>query len=110
MGTLSLQPSPRTVPLRLHLTASLSKLAAATGTYIPLAPHLLEVLPHILLSMIFLLPPSPLLQIMEAHSVQVVSGPQSAKPPELSCLLKASTSQLHSRGYQVGMETLGPPH
>jgi nucleolar complex protein 2 len=85
MGTLSLQPSPRTVPLRLHLITSLANLAAATETHIPLAPYLLEV--------------------MEAHSGQMAPASQSAKPPELSCLLRASSSQLQSRGYQTAILT-----
>jgi nucleolar complex protein 2 len=81
LGTLSLQPSPRTVPLRLHLVSSLSRLAAATDTFIPLAPFLLE--------------------ILESNSSQMKPGSSSGKPPELSCLLRASATQLQSRGYQV---------
>ena len=152
MGTLTLQASPRMVPLRLHIIATLSRLMVTTGTFIPLAPFLLEVSsshihlvvygdvvlqeslvqssltqernpvpftpamcwarmepssihPSNLLGKVELVPVEwysvRLPQIMEAHSRHLAPGSQSAKPPELSCLLRASSTQLHSRGYQV---------
>ena len=43
LGTVSLQPSPRYYPLRLHLTNTLLDITIATDTFIPTAPLLLEV-------------------------------------------------------------------
>lgn len=43
VGTLSLQPSPKYYPLRLHCVRTLLELSEATGTFVPLASYLLEV-------------------------------------------------------------------
>ena len=43
LGTVSLQPSPRYYPLRLHLTRTLIELGQSTDTFVPTAPFLLEV-------------------------------------------------------------------
>ena len=43
IGTIQLQLSVRYHPLRLHLVRVLLQLADKTGTFIPVAPYLLEV-------------------------------------------------------------------
>lgn len=80
LGALQLQPTARYYPLRLHCVETLLNLIASTGTYIPLPPYLLEVL--------------------EAQSSKVSAHPQTGKPPDLTCLLKATKQQLQSRGFQ----------
>ncbi|XP_064385137.1 nucleolar complex protein 2 homolog [Halichondria panicea] len=80
LGTVSLQPSPRYYPLRLHLTKTLIELGQSTDTFIPSAPFLLEVL--------------------ENCGANVSSKLQTGKPPDLSLLLRATKTQLQSRAYQ----------
>ena len=43
LGTITLQPSPKYYPVRLHLVRTLIELARGTDTYIPSAPYLVEV-------------------------------------------------------------------
>ncbi|KAF8272699.1 Noc2p family-domain-containing protein [Lactarius quietus] len=49
-GAIKLLPHPRSYPLHLHLVRSLIHLARHSHTYIPLAPHLLQILTAILAS------------------------------------------------------------
>jgi nucleolar complex protein 2 len=44
LGVVRLLPSSRYFPLRFHILSSLVRLVSLTGTYIPLAPFLLEIL------------------------------------------------------------------
>lgn len=44
LGVMRVYATPRTFPLRLHVASYLSDVIAQTGTYIPLAPHLLSLL------------------------------------------------------------------
>lgn len=44
LGVVRLLPSSRYFPLRFHIISSLIRLVSLTGTYIPLAPFLLEIL------------------------------------------------------------------
>ncbi|BEI82314.1 hypothetical protein CcaverHIS002_0301820 [Cutaneotrichosporon cavernicola] len=44
LGVVRLLPSSRYFPLRFHILSSLIRLVSLTGTYIPLAPFLLEIL------------------------------------------------------------------
>lgn len=46
IGTITLQPSPKYYPLRLHCVRTLLELSEARGTFVPLAPYLLEVRPN----------------------------------------------------------------
>lgn len=43
VGVVSLQPSARYYPLRLHVVRTLLQLSSSTGSYIPVASYLLEV-------------------------------------------------------------------
>ena len=83
VGTLSLQPSPKYYPLRLHCVRTLLELSGATGTYVPLAPYLLE--------------------IMEAQATTKTSATNAGKPPELANLLRLSKMQLQSRALQSNL-------
>ncbi|CDF36030.1 unnamed protein product [Chondrus crispus] len=44
LGVMRVYATPRTFPLRFHVASYLSDVIAQTGTYIPLAPHLLSLL------------------------------------------------------------------
>ncbi|WVR04139.1 hypothetical protein IAU60_001138 [Kwoniella sp. DSM 27419] len=44
LGVIRLLPSSRYFPLRFHILSSLLRIISRTGTYIPLAPFLLEIL------------------------------------------------------------------
>eukprot|EP00731_Ephydatia_muelleri_P015297 Em0008g1017a len=83
VGTLSLQPSPKYYPLRLHCVRTLLELSEATGTFVPLASYLLE--------------------IMEAQATTKTSAANAGKPPELANLLRLSKMQLQSRALQSNL-------
>lgn len=44
LGVIRVHATPRTFPMRLHVASYLSDLVAATGIFIPVAPHLLQLL------------------------------------------------------------------
>eukprot|EP00177_Eucheuma_denticulatum_P002854 GFKZ01005119.1.p1 GENE.GFKZ01005119.1~~GFKZ01005119.1.p1 ORF type:complete len:1210 (+),score=239.21 GFKZ01005119.1:118-3747(+) len=44
LGVMRVHATPRTFPLRLHVASFLSDVVSSTGTFIPLAPHLLLLL------------------------------------------------------------------
>lgn len=44
LGVIRVHATPKTFPMRLHVASYLSDLVAATGTFIPLTPHLLQLL------------------------------------------------------------------
>lgn len=49
-GTITLVPTRRHYPLRFHVLTCLTKLSAATGQFVPVLPHILQVFDHIDLS------------------------------------------------------------
>lgn len=83
LGATRLIPAPQYFPLRFQLTRALLRLSRATGTYIPLAPILLEVL----------------------------NSPEMRKPPKSSTLkaldfntsIRTPKSYLRTRVYQDGL-------
>ncbi|KAI6251346.1 Nucleolar complex protein 2 [Erysiphe necator] len=80
LGALRLIPTAMYFPLRFHLIRSLLRLSRATGTYIPLASSLLEVL----------------------NSNEMKNPPKSSvlKPIEFALNYKVPKSYLHTRVYQ----------
>ncbi|POS88260.1 hypothetical protein EPUL_000991 [Erysiphe pulchra] len=88
LGALRLIPTAMYFPLRFHLIRSLLRLSRATGTYIPLASSLLEVL----------------------NSNEMRNPPKSStlKPIDFALNYKASKSYLHTRVYQdsIGEEVV----
>lgn len=101
LGALHLQPSARYYPLRLHVVRSLLELSAATHTFIPVAPYLLEVgcmtaaLSVINFQFCFNT------QIFESHGVGGAGHVTGGKPPNMSILLHASKQQLLSNAFRV---------
>lgn len=101
LGALHLQPSARYYPLRLHVVRSLLELSAATHTFVPVAPYLLEVgcmtaaLSVINFQFCFIT------QIFESHGVGGAGHVTSGKPPNMSILLHASKQQLLSNAFRV---------
>lgn len=80
LGALRLIPTAMYFPLRFHLIRSLLRLSRATGTYIPLASSLLEVL----------------------NSNEMRNPPKSStlKPIDFALNYKAPKQYLHTRVYQ----------
>ncbi|CAN8101092.1 unnamed protein product [Discula destructiva] len=83
MGAMRLIPTSTYFPLRFQLIRSLLRLSRATGTYIPLASALLEVL----------------------NSAEMKKGPSAAtlKALDFSVQYKAPKSYLRTRVYQDGV-------
>ena len=83
LGAMGLVPSPMYFPLRFHLIRSLLRITRATGTYIPLASSLLEVL----------------------NSADMKRPPKGADLKALDFRLsyKASKAYLRTRIYQDGV-------
>ena len=83
MGAARLIPTAQYFPLRFHLIRSLLRVSRATGTYIPLAPALLEVL----------------------NSSEMRKSPKSStlKPLEFTTAIRAPKSYLRTRVYQDGV-------
>lgn len=83
LGTMRLIPTPQYFPLRFHLVRSLLRLSRATGTYIPLAPALCEVL----------------------TSAEMRKPPKSStlKPLDFETTLRAPKAYLKTRTYQDGL-------
>lgn len=83
LGAMRLIPSSTYFPLRFHLVRSLLRLSRSTGTYIPLASPLLEVL----------------------SSVEMKKPPKSStlKPLDFAVNYKAPKSYLRTRTYQDGV-------
>jgi len=80
LGAVRLIPTARYYPLRFHCLHSLNMLSKFTGTYIPVASYLIE--------------------ILESSEFSRKSKPSTAKPPDLSCTLKLPKAQLHTRVFQ----------
>lgn len=83
LGAMRLIPTAIYFPLRFHMTRSLLRLSRSTGTYIPLAPALLEVL----------------------NSAEMRKSPKAStiKPLEFHVNYKASKAYLRTRIYQDGV-------
>ncbi|PTU22847.1 hypothetical protein P175DRAFT_0499383 [Aspergillus ochraceoroseus IBT 24754] len=83
IGAMRLIPTAQYFPLRFQLTRSLLRVSRATGTYIPLASALLEVL----------------------NSSEMRKAPKSStlKPLDFNTAIRAPKSYLRSRVYQDGV-------
>lgn len=83
LGAMRLIPTSTYFPLRFHLMRSLLRLSRATGTYIPLASILLEVL----------------------NSAEMKKPPKAStlKSLDFATSYKAQKSYLHTRVYQDGV-------
>ncbi|KAI9868176.1 MAG: Nucleolar Complex 2 protein [Trichoglossum hirsutum] len=83
LGVMRLIPTAQYFPLRFQLTRALLRLSCATGTYIPLAPTLVEVL----------------------SSTEMKKKPKSTtlKPLDFSTTIRAPKSYLRTRVYQDGL-------
>ena len=80
LGTLRLIPTAQYFPLRFQLIRSLLRVAGSTGTYIPLAPALLEVL--------------------QSVEMRKAPKPSTLKPLDFTCSIRASKAYLRTRVYQ----------
>ncbi|KFY89589.1 hypothetical protein V498_06384 [Pseudogymnoascus sp. VKM F-4517 (FW-2822)] len=83
LGAMRLIPTSTYFPLRFHLVRSLLRLSRATGTYIPLAPLLLEVL--------------------SAAEMKKHAKPSTQRPLDFSVAYKAPKIYLRTRVYQDGV-------
>ncbi|EPS25457.1 hypothetical protein PDE_00390 [Penicillium oxalicum 114-2] len=83
LGAMRLIPTAQYFPLRFQLTRALLRISRATGTYIPLAPALIEVL----------------------TSAEMRKAPKSStlKPLDFNTAIRAPKSYLRSRTYQDGV-------
>jgi nucleolar complex protein 2 len=83
LGVMRLIPTSTYFPLRFQLIRSLLRISHATGTYIPLASVLLEVL----------------------NSAEMKKAPKAAtlRPFPFECNIRASSSYLKTRVYQDGV-------
>ncbi|KAI9785957.1 MAG: Nucleolar Complex 2 protein [Geoglossum umbratile] len=83
LGAMRLIPTAQYFPLRFQLTRALLRISCATGTYIPLAPALIEVL----------------------SSTEMRKKPKSStlKPLDFSTAIRAPKSYLRTRVYQDGL-------
>lgn len=83
LGVVRLIPTATYFPLRFQLIRSLLRISNTTGTYIPLAPVLLEVL----------------------NSAEMKKAPKPAtlRPLDFAVNIRASSSYLKSRVYQDGL-------
>ncbi|KAI1007387.1 Nucleolar complex protein 2 [Podosphaera aphanis] len=83
LGALRLIPTATYFPLRFHLLRSLLRLSRATGTYIPLA--------------------SPILEVLNFNEMRKASKASTLKPFDFSTNYKAQKSYLRTRVYQDGV-------
>ncbi|ELR08423.1 hypothetical protein GMDG_00487 [Pseudogymnoascus destructans 20631-21] len=83
LGAMRLIPTATYFPLRFHLVRSLLRLSRATGTYIPLAPLLLEVL--------------------SAAEMKKHAKSSTQRPLDFSVAYKAPKAYLRTRVYQDGV-------
>ncbi len=83
LGAMRLIPAAQYFPLRFHLVRALLRLSRATGTYIPLAPALLEVL--------------------TSAEMKRAPKPTTLKPLDFATALRAPKSYLRTRVYQDGV-------
>lgn len=83
LGAMRLIPTAQYFPLRFQLMRSLLRLAGSTGTYIPLAPALLEVL--------------------TSAEMRKAPKPSTLKSLDFSSSIRAPTAYLRTRVYQDGV-------
>ncbi|KAF2454711.1 Noc2p family-domain-containing protein [Lineolata rhizophorae] len=83
LGALRLIPTATYFPLRFQLTRSLLRLSLATGTYIPLAPALHEVL--------------------ASAEMRKPPKPSTLKPVDFETAIRVPKSYLRTRTYQTGV-------
>lgn len=83
LGAMRLIPTATYFPLRFHMMRSLLRLSRATGTYIPLAPSILEVL--------------------NSAEMKKPPKPSTLKSLDFSTNYKAQKSYLRTRVYQDGV-------
>lgn len=83
LGAMRLIPTAIYFPLRFHLIRSLLRISRATGTFIPLA--------------------SPLLEVLTSAEMKKAPKPSSIKPFEFATSYKAPKSYLRTRVYQDGV-------
>ncbi|CAI2162807.1 7296_t:CDS:10 [Funneliformis geosporum] len=83
IGVIKLNPSAQYFPLQFHCMRALIHLTQKTGTFIPLAPYLFEIL----------------------HSAEVCRNakPSTSKPLDFTICLKAPKSYLRTTVYQDGV-------
>lgn len=83
LGAMRLIPTPQYFPLRFQLARALLRISRATGTYIPLAPALMEVL----------------------NSTEMRKPPKSStlRPLDFNTSIRAAKSYLRTRVYQDGV-------
>ncbi|ORX89450.1 Noc2-domain-containing protein [Basidiobolus meristosporus CBS 931.73] len=88
IGTIRLIPTHKYFPLRFHVIRALIQLGRKTGTFIPLAPHLFEVL--------------------ESSEMKKKPAPSTLKALDFKLHLKVPKAYEHTRVYQDGvLEELG---
>lgn len=83
IGVLRLKPSSKFFPLRFHCIRALIDLMRHTGTFIPVASHLFEVL--------------------ESAELRGKAKPSTQKPLDFTLAIKAPNAYLGTRPYQVGL-------
>ncbi|UPK98163.1 hypothetical protein LCI18_009098 [Fusarium solani-melongenae] len=83
LGAMRLIPTAIYFPLRFHLIRSLLRISRATGTFIPLA--------------------SPLLEVLTSAEMKKAPKPSSIKPFDFATAYKAPKSYLRTRVYQDGV-------
>ncbi|OKL64351.1 hypothetical protein UA08_00975 [Talaromyces atroroseus] len=83
LGAMRLIPTPQYFPLRFQLARALLRISRSTGTYIPLAPILLEVL----------------------NSTEMRKPPKSStlRPLDFNTSIRAAKSYIRTRVYQDGV-------
>jgi nucleolar complex protein 2 len=83
LGAMRLIPTPQYFPLRFQLARALLRISRSTGTYIPLAPILLEVL----------------------NSTEMRKPPKSStlRPVDFNTSIRAAKSYIRTRVYQDGV-------
>ncbi|KAM0345521.1 hypothetical protein ACHAPU_006448 [Fusarium lateritium] len=83
LGAMRLIPTAIYFPFRFHLIRSLLRISRATGTFIPLA--------------------SPLLEVLTSAEMKKAPKPASLKPFEFATAYKAPKSYLRTRVFQDGV-------
>ncbi|CAG8667731.1 12507_t:CDS:10, partial [Acaulospora morrowiae] len=82
-GVMRLNPAAQYFPFQFHCIRSLIHLIQKTGTFIPLAPYLFDVL--------------------HSSEVRRKPKPSTLKPLDFTSIIKAPKSYLHTRIYQDGI-------
>ncbi|KAK4627904.1 Nucleolar complex protein 2 [Fulvia fulva] len=83
LGALRLIPTATYFPLRFQLIRSLLRVSLATGTYIPLA--------------------APLYEVLNSAEMRKVPKPSTLKPLDFNVSIRAQKSYLRTRTYQDGV-------